>query len=111
MKKLLIIGLMLFTFNIFGQMKNLEGTWKSEGTEYVTSIFHKKGKFIFTNVGSEKIKEVVINKSKNFVTTRLDNPSNGYKVVIKYTMINKNSVKAKFIGDWEGVLIYYRYNE
>ncbi len=102
---------MLFTFNIFGQMENLEGTWKSEGTKYVTSIFHEKGKFIFTNVGPEKVKEVVINKGKNFVTTRLDNPSNGYKVIIKYTMINKNSFKAKFIGDWKGVLIYYRYNE
>ena len=46
MKKLLTLGLMLLTLTIFGQMKNLEGTWKSEGTEYVTSIFHKKGKFI-----------------------------------------------------------------
>jgi hypothetical protein len=111
MKKLLTLSLMLLALNISGQMKNLEGTWKSEGTEYVTSIFHKKGKFIFTNVGPEKSKEVVVNKGKDFVTTRLDNPSNGYKVVIKYTMINKNSVKAKFVGDWEGVLIYYRYDE
>jgi len=111
MKKLLTLGLMLFTLNIFSQMEKLEGTWKSEGTEYITSIFYKKGKFTFVNVGPEKIKEVVVNKGKNFVTTRLDNLANGYKVLIKYTLLTNDTFKAEFIGDWQGVLIYKKYNE
>tara|TARA_R110000822_G_scaffold236512_1_gene367102 strand:+ start:623 stop:958 length:336 start_codon:yes stop_codon:yes gene_type:complete len=111
MKKLLTLGLMLFTLNIFSQMEKLEGTWKSEGTEYVTSIFYKKGKFTFVNVGPEKTKEVVVNKGKNFVTTRLDNLANGYKVLIKYTLLTNDTFEAEFIGDWQGVLIYKKYNE
>ena len=111
MKNLLLLSLMLLTLSATSQIEQIEGIWKSNESKYLTAIFYSDGEFTFKNAGDSKLKEVVVNQGKDFVTTTLKNPDNNHKVVIKYTLLNSGKIHAEFIGDYEGVIIHERYNE
>jgi len=111
MKKLLLFSLMLITLSATSQIEKIEGIWKSNESKYLTAIFYSDGSFTFKNVGDSKLKEIVVNQGKNFVTTILKNPDNNHEVVVKYTLLNSGKIHAEFTGDYKGVVIHERYNE
>jgi hypothetical protein len=111
MKKLLLFSLMLTTLSATSQIEQIEGIWKSNESKYLTAIFYSDGNFTFKNVGDSKLKEIVVNQGKDFVTTILKNPDNNHKVVVKYTLLNSGKIQAEFTGDYKGVVIHERYNE
>lgn len=110
MKKLLLLSLALFTFNTYSQIKKIEGVWKSDKSAYLVAIFHQDNKFIFQNIGEDKLKEVVVNKGDDFIVTTLTNLDNNHEVVIKYTLLKNGKLRADFAGDYEGVVVHERYN-
>ena len=69
MKKLLLFSLMLTTLSATSQIEQIEGIWKSNESKYLTAIFYSDGNFTFKNVGDSKLKEIVVNQGKDFVTT------------------------------------------
>ena len=105
---LILIFFLLFSIFSFSQIESMEGLWTSKGSNYVTAVFYDNEKFIFKNIGDESVDETVVKKGKDFIITNLFNPASGYKVQIKYTLLENGNVYSEFSGDWSGVLIWER---
>jgi hypothetical protein len=92
--------------------KEIQGIWKSESSShYVFVVTNKEEKLQFTNVSWEEgniLKEVVVEKNKDYIITQIYNPENNWWVSIKYTMIDKNTVQCEFSGDSDNISIYKR---
>tara|TARA_R110000782_G_scaffold142732_1_gene235422 strand:+ start:859 stop:1197 length:339 start_codon:yes stop_codon:yes gene_type:complete len=112
MKNSLLLFLVLFSLTAKSQVKNIKGLWKTSNSNYTTLISYKLGKFKFTTKGGEsKIKQIVVNKGDDFVTTRIDNLSNGNKRIYKYVLLSNGNLQVTSIGDFKGILIFEKQNE
>tara|TARA_R110002051_G_scaffold204954_2_gene270978 strand:+ start:280 stop:693 length:414 start_codon:yes stop_codon:yes gene_type:complete len=130
MKKLLLIVLMFLTFNTYSQTSIIEhidrdviGIWKNTNTSYYLFIspdYNNKLKFISISwlsnwgykdqKGPTEVKQYVVNKDKNSITTILLNKTRDYKVTIVYKIIDKNTLELTYNGDYKGIQKLYRYN-
>ena len=105
---ILTFFILLFSVSSFSQIESMEGLWTSKGSNYTTAVFYDNEKFVFKNIGDEAVEETVIKKGKDFIITKLFNPTNGYNVQIKYTLLENGKVHSDFSGDWSGVLMWTR---
>ena len=100
--------LLFISLSYFSQIDSMEGLWSSQESNYTTAVFYDNEKFVFKNIGDEPVEETVIKTGKDFIITNLFNPINGYKVQIKYTLLENGDIHSDFSGDWSGVLIWTR---
>mgnify|MGYP003150012604 CR=1 FL=1 len=114
MKKLLLSIVILFSITIQSQelSEQLKGVWSSNKTSYYVVILHDSIKgYEFINFSFEENKslpEVVVDKNEDYVTTKLTNPSNNYKVNITYRVID-DELHCTFEGDTNHKTVYRRY--
>jgi hypothetical protein len=113
MKKLLLSICILFTIASYSQIsKDIQGVWKGENSSYyVLVVGNEEEKLQFTNVSWKEgniLKEKVLEKEKEYIITQIYNPENDWWVSIKYTMVDKNTVKCEFSGDSGNISIYKR---
>jgi len=112
MKKLLLSICILFTMASYSQIsKDIQGVWKGESSYYVLVVCNEEEKLQFTNVSWKEgniLKEKVVEKEKEYIITQIYNPENDWRVSIKYTMVDKNTVRCEFSGDNDNVSIYKR---
>jgi len=113
MKKLLLSMCILITMTSYSQIsKEIQGIWKGETSSYyVLVVGNEEEKLLFTNVSWERgnvLKEEVLEKENEHIITQIYNPENDWWVSIKYTMIDKNTLKCEFSGDDNSVSIYKR---
>ena len=112
MKKLLLSICMLITMTSYSQIsKEIQGIWKGEKSSYYVLVVAKEERLQFTNISwmqGNILKEEILEKEKEYIITQIYNPENDWWVSIKYTMVDKNTVKCEFSGDSENVSIYKR---
>jgi len=113
MKKLLLSICMLIAMTSYSQIsKELPGIWKGESSShYVFVVVNEEEKLQFTNVSWKEgniLKEEVLEKEKEHIITQIYNPKTDWWVLIKYTMVDKNTVQCEFSGDTDNVSIYKR---
>ena len=113
MKKLLLSICILITMTSYSQIsKEIPGVWKGENSSYYVLVVNKEEKLVFTNISwvqGNVLKEEVLEKENKYIITQIYNPENDWWVSIKYTMIDKNTVKCEFSGDDNSVSIYKRH--
>jgi len=92
--------------------KEIQGIWKGKGSSYyVLVVANEEERLQFTNVSWTQgniLKEEILEKEREHIITQIYNPENDWWVSIKYTMVDKNTVKCEFSGDSENVSIYKR---
>ena len=114
MKKIFFALIFIFSsFSSYSQINDqLQGMWKGEKSSYYVIVLNDKyDNLKFINVSwaeANILNENVIEQDNESVTTGLYNPANGYKVSIKYTMIDENTVQCEFGGGSSNVSIYKR---
>jgi len=113
MKKLLLSICILITMTSYSQIsKEIQGVWKGENSSYyVLIVANKEERLQFANVSWEQgniLKEEILEKEKEHIITQIYNPENDWWVSIKYTMVDKNTVRCEFSGDSDNVSIYKR---
>ena len=114
MKNLLLSIVMLFSIAMHSQdfSEQLKGVWSSEKTSYYVVILHdsiKGYEFInFSFKENKSLPEVVVKEGENYVTTKLTNPSNNYKVKITYKIVD-NELHCTFEGGSNHKTVYKRY--
>jgi hypothetical protein len=113
MKKLLLSICILITMTSYSQIsKEIQGVWKGENSSYyVLVVANKEERLQFANVSWEQgniLKEEILEKEKEHIITQIYNPENDWWVSIKYTMVDKNTVRCEFSGDSDNVSIYKR---
>tara|TARA_R100000988_G_C4000494_1_gene168726 strand:+ start:1389 stop:1748 length:360 start_codon:yes stop_codon:yes gene_type:complete len=114
MKKLLLSIVMLFSITMQSQelSEQLKGVWSSNKTSYYVVILHdsiKGYEFInFSFKENKSLPEVVVNTGENYVTTKLTNPSNNYKVNITYKVVD-DELHCTFEGGSNHQTVYRRY--
>ncbi len=113
MKKLFLSICMLIAMTSYSQIsKEIQGVWKGENSSYyVLVVANKEERLQFTNVSWKEgniLKEEVLEKEREHIITQIYNPENDWWVSIKYTMVDKNTVRCEFSGDSDNVSIYKR---
>lgn len=114
MKKLFFSLVILFSIAIQSQdlSDRLRGTWSSSATSYyVVILYNDITGYEFINFSFEEnkfLKETVVEKSNNYVKTKLTNPNNNYNVFITYKF-KDNKLYCYFEGDINKTTIYNKY--
>jgi|TARA_R110002050_G_C8787939_1_gene501820 hypothetical protein len=107
MKKLFIVTLFATLFS--NAQKEFQGTWLTPGSSYETIILANNNSVIdiisYSFKESSTLIETIIAQTKNTITTIVHNPKNGYKLKLKYKIINKNTLECVFTGDHNETLI------
>tara|TARA_R100001369_G_scaffold42324_1_gene68526 strand:- start:50 stop:394 length:345 start_codon:yes stop_codon:yes gene_type:complete len=108
MKKLFTTLLFALTFLTIQAQKQFEGEWVTNTSTYVTTIIASDYAvlqvFDFSFEYDNFIKESILYQDDYTFTTRCYNPRNGYDVIIKYKLKNKNTLICEFSGDFHGVI-------
>jgi hypothetical protein len=114
MKNLLLGIAMLFSITMHSQdlSEQLKGVWSSDKTSYYVVILHDSIRgYEFINFSfneNKSLPEVVVKEGENYVTTKLTNPSNNYKVKITYQMVG-DELHCTFEGGANHKTVYRRY--
>tara|TARA_R110000782_G_C14622077_1_gene393385 strand:+ start:25 stop:384 length:360 start_codon:yes stop_codon:yes gene_type:complete len=103
MKKLLLLLTLTSTLLSSAQIDDMEGSWVSETSSYITTIITNDStavKIYNTSFKEDRvIDEKIVNKDSNSFTTKLYNEENGYKVYIRYVLKDSNTILCYFSGD------------
>jgi len=111
MKKLILIAVMLFSITVGATDFNLNGIWQSKDTTYDKVILFntsdEKYNFInFSFIEQDEMNEEVLYSTDDYIKTKIHNPKNGWTVFVYYTVIDENTLLAKFSGDAVADLVY-----
>jgi len=103
MKKLLLSLSLAFTLISSAQIEEMEGSWVSETSSYITTIITNQSsavKVYNTSFSKNRvIDEKVVEQDGKSFTTELYNDRNGYKVSIRYELKDSNTLLCHFSGD------------
>ena len=109
MKKSLITLALFFTVLISEAQKAFEGVWATEGSTYETVVIasdYAVLKIINYSFEEENtLNEVILSQTKTTITTTIYNPKNGYRIKLKYRIIDENTLECVFTGDHNETLI------
>ncbi len=87
------------------------GDWESDGTVYDMIIVNREGDLVLFNYsyeekGVDKTQEDVIEFNDKEIKTVIYRKENNHFVKVFYELIEENTIKATFIGDWNGVIYF-----
>ena len=114
MKKLLLGIAMLFSITMHSHELSelLRGAWSSSETSYYVVILHneKTGYELvnFSFVENQTLEETVIEEGKDYIKTRLYNPTNKFETFVTYTFID-GELHCTFEGKSNHVTVYRKY--
>ncbi|MAJ75041.1 hypothetical protein CMK13_18820 [Candidatus Poribacteria bacterium] len=114
MKKLLLSIAMLFSIAMYSHdlSDKLRGAWSSEKTSYYVVILHDENKGYelvnFSFAENQTLKETVVEEGKNYIKTKVYNPTNDFETFVTYTFIN-GELHCEFEGKSNHVTIYKKY--
>ena len=102
MKKLILIAVMLFSIAV--SATDFNGIWQSEDTTYNKVILFNQDdeRYNFINFSFDEqseMNEEVLYSTDSYIKTKIHNPKNGGTVFVYYTIIDENTLLAKFSGD------------
>ncbi len=94
-------------------LKKFEGIWSSEDTVYLTIFNHNNitnelEVYTFSFKRDDPVKEKIIKIKDNMIKTRTTNPWNGWEVTTDYKMLDDNVMLAKFDGDTDVRVMFYK---
>jgi len=102
MKKLLLSLALAFTLISSAQIREMEGSWVSETSSYITTIitYGSTTVKIYNTSFSENrvIDEKITRQDGVSFTTELHNKENGYKVSIRYELEDANTMLCYYSG-------------
>ena len=112
MKKLLLILLLLLSLYSTAQVNEMQGMWVSKTSSYVTTILSKEDKVIEvyrTSFAKHKVvDEKIVEYLDESFTTELYNPKNNYRVNVRYTFKDINTLVCYYSGSLEKAIIMKR---
>ena len=112
MKKLLLILLLLLSLSFTAQVNKMQGMWVSETSSYVTTILSKEDKVIKvyrTSFAKHKVvdEKIVEHWDESFIT-ELYNPKNKYRVNVRYTFKDINTLVCYYSGSLDKAITMRR---
>jgi len=114
MKNIILAIALCFSSTCAFAQKQFDGAWISDESNYITTIVSGEyGVVSVTNFNpwtGKIIKERIVSRKKNKLTTELFNESNGYSVTVEYKMKHKDTLVCKFEGDLNKKITHVRFN-
>jgi len=108
MKNVYLCFVLLFTSSLFSQvnLKNFEGIWSSNDTDYSMVItYHPSNdklmihNFSFVDGSDDRVVESIVERKNNGIITKISNIDGDWKVKADYEFISPVTLLVKFKGE------------
>ncbi|MDA1116081.1 MAG: hypothetical protein O2993_06445 [Bacteroidetes bacterium] len=123
---MILINLLFTFFACFGlnaaAQKEFLGTWQSEDSKYIMTVYEFDNEFKIVNYYSENnlnadanfifeieyADEIILNYKKGKLYTKVNNAYTDWEINVLYTLKSKNKINAHFLNSKYNDIIHYK---